>query len=152
MHSSCADQSKSSVSTWIRPFCSLCRVVCHFPAVFRLNREWQLLVLNFNRRASELFALKLTSAQCEIAFFNFIEAWSESCSLTSALSEIVVFDLRSVKRQRWSSFSPLFAQLSCQPVTYFGLFMKYRHSFATILPQCYHLTTLFTMKYKVNCL
>ena len=36
MHSSCADQSKSSVSTWIRLFCSCCRVVCHFPAVFRL--------------------------------------------------------------------------------------------------------------------
>ena len=34
-----------------------CRVVCHFPAVFRLNREWQLFVLNFNRGASELFAL-----------------------------------------------------------------------------------------------
>ena len=34
----------------------------------------------------------------------------------------------------WSAFSPLSAQLSCQPVTYFGLFMKYRHSFATILP------------------
>ena len=34
----------------------------------------------------------------------------------------------------WSSFSPLSAQLSCQPVTYFGLLMKYRHSFATILP------------------
>ena len=31
-------------------------------------------------------------------------------------------------------FSPLSAQLSCQPVTYFSLFMKYRHSFATILP------------------
>ena len=27
--------------------------------------------------------------------------------LTSAWSEIVVFDLRSVKRQPWSSFSPL---------------------------------------------
>ena len=53
--------------------------------------------------------------------------------LTSDQSEIVVFDLRSVKRQRWSSFSPLSAQLSCQPITYFGLFMKYLHSFATIL-------------------
>ena len=41
--------------------------------------------------------------------------------LTSALFEIVVcsvvFDLRSVKRQRWSSFSPLSAQLSCQAVS-----------------------------------
>ena len=58
----CADQSKSSVSTWILPFCSCCRVVCHFPAVFRLNREWQLFALNFNRGTSELLALELTSA------------------------------------------------------------------------------------------
>ena len=33
MHSSCARQSKSSVSTWIRPFCSCCRVVCHSPVL-----------------------------------------------------------------------------------------------------------------------
>ena len=33
-----------------------------FPGVFRLNREWRLFVLNFNRGASELFALELTSS------------------------------------------------------------------------------------------
>ena len=127
MHSSCTDQSKLSVSTWIRPFCSCCRVVCYFPNCSSstsiaerqncLPLSWQA----YSARSRSLISWKL-----------FV------LDLTSALSETIVFDLRSVKRQRWSTFSPLSAQLSCQPVTYFGLFMKYRHSFATILPQFYH--------------
>ena len=57
MHSSCADQSKSSVSTWIRPFFSFCPVVCHFPAVFRLNRELQLFVLTSIAERQNCFPL-----------------------------------------------------------------------------------------------
>ena len=82
----------------------------------------------------------LQSAVCSLqsAVCSLQSAVCKCQTPTSALSEIVVVDLRSVKRQHWSSFSPLDTQLSCQPVTYFGLFMKYRHSFATILPQFYH--------------
>ena len=61
-HSSCPNESKLSVSTWIQLFCSFCCVVWHYLALFRLNQELQLFVLNFNRRVSELFALDLTSA------------------------------------------------------------------------------------------
>ena len=125
MHSSCADQSKSSVSTWIRPFCSCCRIVCHFPAVFRLKREWQLFVCG----ASATFE--------PFSFSKMAQNVTQYCHVCKHKERL---------GRLWSSFSPLSAQLSCQSVTYFGLFMKYRHSFATMLPQFYHWTTLFTTK------
>ena len=131
MHSSCTDQSKLSVSTWIRPFCSCCRVVCYFPNCSSLTLiaerqnclplSWQA----YSARSHSLISWK-RGAKAVRPWLNKRIVW-DRCLRSQKCKATALIYLQSFVRS---------AQLSaCHLLRFvYEISAQFCHNFTTILP------------------